>query len=149
AGTTSSEYIFFGGKRISRIDIGTPEVPHYYISDNLGSATVVASEAGATEEEEMYYPYGGERWSNGTDPNHYKFTGKERDSETGLDYFGARYYGFNMGRFTSVDPKLISRQRLLDPQQWNMYSYTRNSPLIFIDPDGKELTIYVVNHTGY
>jgi hypothetical protein len=85
SGTTTSEYVFFGGKRVARIDVGTPETAHYYIPDHLGSATVIASEAGVTESEEMYYPFGGERWSSGTDPNHYKFTGKERDVETGLD----------------------------------------------------------------
>ena len=66
-------------------------------------------------------------------------TGKERDSESGNDYFGARYYSSAMGRFMSPDPKLISKQRILDPQQWNMYAYTRNNPLVAIDPDGKEL----------
>jgi RHS repeat-associated protein len=78
-----------------------------------------------------------------------RFTGKERDSETGLDYFGARYYGSAMGRFTSPDPKMLSSQRLHDPQQWNMYTYTRNNPLLFVDPDGRELTIYVLNHSSY
>jgi RHS repeat-associated protein len=69
----------------------------------------------------------------------YKFTGKERDSESNLDNFGARYYGSALGRFTSIDPKNITGQRLRDPQQWNMYSHTRNNPLVFVDPDGKEI----------
>jgi len=67
-----------------------------------------------------------------------KFTGKERDSESGLDYFGARYYGSALGRFTGPDPKQITAQRRFDPQQWNAYSYTRGNPLRFWDPDGKE-----------
>jgi RHS repeat-associated protein len=69
------------------------------------------------------------------------FTGKERDAESGLDYFGARYYGSALGRFTSPDPKQITTQRRLDPQQWNAYAYTRNNPLQFVDPDGKELRL--------
>jgi RHS repeat-associated protein len=64
-------------------------------------------------------------------------TGKERDTESGLDYFGARYYGSNMGRFTSPDPMLIMRQKMTDPQQWNMYSYVRNNPLKMVDTNGK------------
>jgi RHS repeat-associated protein len=64
-------------------------------------------------------------------------SGKERDSESGLDYFLARYYSGAQGRFTSPDPKMISKQRMLDPQQWNMYEYARNNPLLFIDPDGR------------
>ncbi|MDQ2842804.1 MAG: RHS repeat-associated core domain-containing protein [Acidobacteriota bacterium] len=64
-------------------------------------------------------------------------TGKQRDQETGLDYFGARYYGSNMGRFMSPDPMLIMQQKLMDPQQWNMYAYARDNPLRYIDQNGK------------
>ncbi len=66
----------------------------------------------------------------------YKFTGKERDAETGLDNFIKRYHASSMGRFMSPDPMMIMKQKLLDPQQWNMYSYARNNPLRFIDPTG-------------
>jgi RHS repeat-associated protein len=137
SGNLTSEYVFFDGERIARIDSpATTPVAHYYVADNLGSASVIANETGAMEREEMYFPYGGERWSQGSDPNRYKFTGKERDAETGLDYFGARYYGSNMGRFLTPDPIGIMKQKLRDPQQWNMYSYARNNPLRFMDPTG-------------
>jgi RHS repeat-associated protein len=53
------------------------------------------------------------------------FTSKERDAETGLDYFGARYYSGAQGRFTSVDPGLFT---IADPQSWNRYSYVQNNP---------------------
>ena len=66
-------------------------------------------------------------------------TGKERDSESGNDYFEARYYSSAMGRFMSPDPKQVTKQRMFDPQQWNMYSYTRNNPMVAVDPDGREL----------
>ena len=66
-----------------------------------------------------------------------KFTLKERDNETGLDYFGARYYSSTQGRFTGADPIFMSKRRLLDPQQLNLFTYTRNNPLKYIDPDGK------------
>jgi RHS repeat-associated protein len=62
--------------------------------------------------------------------------GKERDAETGLDYFGARYFSGAQGRFTSPDPLGIMKQKMLDPQQWNMYAYVRNNPLRLIDPSG-------------
>jgi RHS repeat-associated protein len=72
------------------------------------------------------------------------FTGKERDSESGLDYFGARYYGARyygsaLGRFTSPDPSPggISVQ---DPQSWNLYSYVRNRPLAMVDSNGNWAT---------
>lgn len=67
-----------------------------------------------------------------------KFTGKERDSESGLDYFGARYYGSSLGRFTSPDPAKLDIRHLLNPQKWNKYAYTINNPLRYFDPDGQE-----------
>ncbi len=71
-------------------------------------------------------------------------TGKERDAESGNDYFGARYYASSIGRFLSPDPTLRSGHPA-DPQTWNRYVYGGNNPLKFIDPDGKEkqLVVYV------
>jgi|SRR6267378_1801510 len=66
----------------------------------------------------------------------YKFTGKERDSESGLDNFGARYNSSAMGRFMSPDPIYIEEQKMLDPQQLNLYSYVRNNPLNLTDSTG-------------
>jgi RHS repeat-associated protein len=65
-----------------------------------------------------------------------RFTGKERDAESGLDYFGARYFSGAQGRFTGPD-KPLADQHAANPQSWNMYSYTRNNPLSSIDPDGE------------
>jgi len=73
--------------------------------------------------------------SSGTAVNFQKFTGKERDSESGLDYFGARYYGAALGRFPSPDDPLVDQQAD-DPQSWNLYGYVRNNPLANTDPDG-------------
>jgi RHS repeat-associated protein len=83
----------------------------------------------------------------------HQFTGKERDTESGLDYFGARYYSSVQGRFTSPDPRNIIFEKdrgksaeeragilndfLSNPQNWNQYSYVRNNPLAYRDPDGK------------
>lgn len=73
----------------------------------------------------------------------YEFTGKERDSETGLDYFGARFYASNMGRWMSPDwaakPEAVPYSDLEDPQSLNLYGYVRNNPLSKEDPDGHNL----------
>lgn len=68
-----------------------------------------------------------------------RYTGKERDAESGLDYFGARYMSSNMGRFMSPDPVIITPERLANPQELNLYAYVANNPLRFIDPTGEVL----------
>jgi RHS repeat-associated protein len=73
-------------------------------------------------------------------PSHH-FTGKERDTESGNDYFGARYYASSMGRFMSPDPMFATVNRLADPQQWNMYAYSRNNPLSITDPSGLDFNL--------
>jgi RHS repeat-associated protein len=65
-----------------------------------------------------------------------RYTGKERDAESGLDNFGARYYGSSMGRFMSPDPGGLLFQKPQDPQSWNLYAYARNNPLSNVDPTG-------------
>ena len=67
-------------------------------------------------------------------------SGKERDAESGLDYFGARYYGSGLGRFTSPDPSPAGVS-ITDPQSWNLYSYVRNRPTRFVDANGNWPTV--------
>ena len=62
-------------------------------------------------------------------------SGKERDAETGLDFFLARYYSGAQGRFLSVDPENAGA-KLKNPQSWNAYAYALNNPLRYVDPDG-------------
>jgi RHS repeat-associated protein len=68
-------------------------------------------------------------------------TQKERDIETALDFFVARYYAGTQGRFTSIDPVLVTADRLADPQQMNLYSYVKNNPLLYVDPTGEEIVL--------
>jgi RHS repeat-associated protein len=69
-----------------------------------------------------------------------QFTDKERDGETGLDYFLARYYSSAQGRFTSVDPENAGAD-LEKPQSWNGYAHTLNNPTTNTDPDGLKVRI--------
>ena len=75
------------------------------------------------------------------------FTGKERDSESGNDYFGARYYASAMGRFLMPDPSGLYFANPLNPQSLNLYNYGLNNPLINIDPTGLDC-IHINNDTG-
>jgi len=111
--------------------------------DHLGSTRMVMDESGAVKARHDYFPWGEELLTasrtgalgyQANDGVSQKFTGKERDAETGLDYFGARYLSAAQGRFTSPDPLPGWRK---DPQSWNMYAYGRNNPLRYVDPDGE------------
>jgi len=73
------------------------------------------------------------------DPSPDHFTGKERDTESGLDNFGKRYDSSSLGRFMTTDPVVITTERLMNPQQLNLYAYVANNPLRFIDPTGEIL----------
>src|SRR6202165_1094511 len=138
-GNLQSEYIFFDGERVARRDFPDNAVS-YYFSDHLKTASVVTDSAGNIKSESDYYPWGGELQFSNNDSNHYKFTGKERDAETGLDYFGARYYSNGLGRFITPDwaakAAAVPYADFADPQSLNLYTYVRNVPTSKVDVDG-------------
>jgi RHS repeat-associated protein len=116
----------------------TAQAVEYYHLDGLGSVRAVTDQGGAVIERHDYLPFGEEvSPPGGAQPR--QFTGKERDAETGMDYFGARYYSGKRGRFTTVDPVYTWAENLTDPQRWNRYAYVRNNPLRYTDPDGRIL----------
>jgi RHS repeat-associated protein len=108
----------------------------YYHLDALGSVRAVTDASGEVVARHDYEPFGVE-WEGEPSADTRRFTGKERDSESGWDYFGARYYASPIGRFTSVDPVYTWRENLSDPERWNRYAYGRNNPVTNVDPDGK------------
>ena len=136
SGNITNEYVFFGGKRVARRD--SSGNVFYYFADHLGTSRIVTNLSGTVLDDSDFYPFGGERVVSSSSGNSYKFTGKERDSESGLDNFGARYNSSSMGKFMSPDPDNISGILHLDddPQSWNGYSYVRNNPLNLTDPTG-------------
>jgi RHS repeat-associated protein len=119
----------------------------YVTADHLGSPRAVTNSAGAVVARHDYKPFG-EEVAAGTggrtaaqgyvaDNVRQKFTGYERDGETGLDFAQARYYASAQGRFTSVDPFRGSGIQS-SPQSWNRYTYCLNNPLYYVDPSGMQ-----------
>jgi RHS repeat-associated protein len=136
-----NEYIFFNGKRIARRD--SSNNVSYYFADHLGTARIVTNAAGNVLDDSDFYPFGGERSVLSSSGNNYKFTGKERDSESGLDNFGARYNASTIGRWMSPDAINITDGRVLNPANTiNKYIYGGNNPLKYSDPDGRDITVF-------
>jgi len=108
----------------------TTDEKYYYLKDHLGSIKVRVDKDGDVVGYDDYYPFGMQmnlRCSSTGNDERFKFTGKERDVATGLDYFGARYYDSKIGRWTSVDP-------LADYYpSWSPYNYVLNNPVNLID----------------
>jgi len=123
----------------------------YFTQDHLGSTRLETDASGQAVACHDYLPfgeeigagYGGRSSCFGAGDNKIKFTSKERDAETGLDFFEARYYSGAQGRFTGVDPIVVTPTRMVDPQRFNLYVYARNNPLRFVDLDGRD--VYLAN----
>lgn len=114
--------------------LGTPRM----IFDQTGSYSSVSRHDYLPFGEELYAGVGGRTTGLGytnLDSLRQRFTGYERDVESGLDYAQARYHASQQGRFTSVDP-LGASAEILDPQTFNRYSYVLNDPVNLTDPDG-------------
>ena len=139
--------------------------------DHLSGSNVETDEVGAVIELLDYYPFGAVRLDESSTSyiNDYKYTGKELDGDTGLYYYGARYYDAGVGRFVGVDPvalnigtkifyesldvnykgkkdeqKKILKKYLSNPQELNSYSYVANNPLKYVDPKGESLMLAAI-----
>ncbi|MBE0656368.1 MAG: RHS repeat-associated core domain-containing protein [Bryobacteraceae bacterium] len=176
-GTVTTTYAYDGeGRRVKKDAVvmvydafgklaveygGTPAGTgrQYLTADHLGSTRLVTNSTGGDAKCSDYLPFGeeipqginsrGTCYAAFTDPRQ-KFTGKERDAETGLDYFGARYLSGAQGRFTTPDRLNVTEDRLISPSNTlNKYGYAANNPLRFIDPDGRDVVALVQPPHGF
>lgn len=134
--------VYAAGQLIATYD---PQGLHFQLGDWLGTRRVQTDYAGNPESGYQSMPFGEMEPDNQTanlGATEHHFTGKERDTESGLDYFHARHYVSAMGRFMSPDwsndPDAIPYADLENPQSLNLYGYVQNNPLSNIDPDGHE-----------
>jgi len=135
-------HVMDDSKRIALVETltvgsGSPvTVQRYQLSNNIESATLELDEVASIISYEEYYPYGDTCYQAGRSANEvsqkrYRYTGKEKDEESGLYYHGARYYACWLGRWTVVDPA-----GLVDGV--NLYMYCRGNPIIFLDDNGNQ-----------
>jgi RHS repeat-associated protein len=133
-------YVYAAGALIATYDpsVDTPSQPllSFRFTDWLGTLRATTDSAGVPQGTCTSLPFGDQLACQGNKPDLHHFTGKERDAESGNDYFGARYYASSMGRFMSPDPIIMNDLRMLNPQRWNKYAYVINNPLILTDPSG-------------
>ena len=105
---------------------------HYYLKDHQGNNRMVFNEDGKVEERNDYYPFGGLMTSSSVSVQDYKYSGKELDKKSGLDWhdYGARHYDAALGRFVTIDP-LAENSYIVNP-----YTYCLNNPFNRVDPSG-------------
>jgi len=133
----SGDEVFVGGRHLATYENNTTVFTH---ADWLGSERVRTALDGTQLEQWASLPFDDIPGTNVASVSPYHFTGKERDAESGLDYFGARYYASSMGRWLSPDwaakATPVPYAKLSDPQTLNLYAYVRNNPLSHADADG-------------
>ncbi|MCC5906679.1 MAG: VCBS repeat-containing protein [Balneolaceae bacterium] len=130
-------------------DPAPEQMIRYQFGNHLGSASLELDENAQFISYEEYHPYGSTSYQSVRDqkdtPKRYRYTGKERDEESGLCYHGARYYAPWLGRWTSCDPAW-----LVDGP--NLYHYASNNPLLMYDPSGtisEESLCHVFHHSRH
>ena len=145
--TPLKEYAYRNGELLVQATVNVPVDLKWIVADQLGTPRMVLDKTGSLAGvkrhdyypfgEEIFAPQGGRTAQQGyaSDGVRQKFTGYERDDETGLDFARARYYDSELGRFITPDP-LLSSAYPTSPQSWNRYSYVMNQPLNAIDPSG-------------
>jgi RHS repeat-associated protein len=138
SGNLQNEYVFFDKRRIAVVPASGSAL--YYAEDFLGSSRVIVQSDGTLCYDADFVPFGAERLYTSTCSQNYKFEGKERDSETQNDDFGAREYSWRFGRWLSSDwsavPVPVPYANLSNPQTLNLYAMVADDPESFEDLDG-------------
>jgi len=125
-----------------QVDASGQDVLYYLAGDHLGTTSVALDSSGNKVAESRHRPYGVERWSSGTLPTDYRFTGQLFQESLGIYQMGVRFYDPSLARWLSADTRVPEPG---NPQALNRYSYVLGNPLLFIDPSGHR---QVCNRTG-
>ena len=124
------KYYSAGGMRLA---VRTGDTLNWLLGDHLGSTNSTADGSGIQVGKLLYKPWGEERFSSGTTPTTFKFTGQRQESSFGLYLYGSRWYDPYLNRWTSPDTIIPDPQ---NPQDLDRYAYARNNPVKYVDPTG-------------
>ena len=111
---------------------------NYLLGDHLGSTAITTNSSGVKSAEIRYYPWGPTRYTSGTTPTTFRFTGQRLESYINLYWYGSRWFDAAAGRFISADTDIPESQGV---QAWDRYAYSNNNPVKYIDPSGHSITI--------
>ncbi len=132
--TATVKHIYLGSTEVASVN---GSLTMYYHQDHLGGTNVTTDSSGIKKEVSEYLPFGGfsrhDKYGSSSEVAWFYFTGKKFDEETGLYYYGARYYDPSLGRFITADTII---KYPFNPQNLNRYSYAHNNPVNLIDPTG-------------
>ena len=151
-GSAIRKYYYAGGQRVAMRENSTV---YYLLTDHLGSTAITANSSGNRVAELRYKAWGETRYTYGTTPTTYCFTGQREDATIGLYFYNARYYHPALGRFISADPMVPEPG---NPQALNRYAYVYNNPLRYTDSTGHlpwwayvagVAGLYIVGRAGY
>ena len=131
ATNTMKKYYYAGATRVA-MRTGSSTL-NYLLGDHLGSQAITTNSSGVKSAEVRYYPWGTTRYTSGTTPTTFKFTGQRYESGIGLYFYGARFYDPSAGRFISADSIVPDA---MNSQAYDRYAYTLNNPLKYVDPTG-------------
>jgi RHS repeat-associated protein len=126
---TMKKYYYASGQRVA---MRTGSTLYFLLGDHLGSTSITVNTSGVRSAELRYYPWGGNRYTDGTTPTTFRYTG-QRETEIGLYYYGARFYDPALGRFVSPDSVIPQQQ---GSQAWDRYAFVNNNPIKYTDPSG-------------
>ena len=146
-GNITKEYIYLNGARIAYNDwTDTTGGVYYYFADHLGSSSIVTDDQGNVQDESVFYPFRREDVVQANTGQTFKFTGKERDTETNLDNFGGEVLFLDHGAVhdpgLGENPAAVPYAIFADPQSLNLYEYVVNNPESKVDPDGHLISFW-------
>ncbi len=134
AGQIYRNYVYSGGQRVAlREYTASTNTVYYLLGDHLGSTSVVANADGTPHSKQLYKPWGETRYTSGTLPTDYQFTGQRNEDSIGLYYYGARWYDPALGRFIQADTIVPG---IRNPLELDRYAYVNENPLRYNDPTG-------------